>query len=560
MSKKEANYQAVIGHIDRSKKRSEEFNDTELKTHFKATDETIKRLRKDEEILKLREYLKETRKKYESLGCGFHNGVFYFGTKLFKDGESFDCVVTSDKKLYLVRNEEVKVTKTLKDGRKKEETNFIQVDDIKNKFGLNYKNPFHDESLDHIFTNKAIDKWLFGKTDKITLEGVYNELVEYLKKYVYLGNDERKYMLLACYRIAGFFMPIWRARARLNILAEMGSGKSRLTQILHNTGFNSVSLGDWTLPYIKTIIESTKGETHIDDFETLSDELKNATERLIKVGYMRGFKSGKMSEGTNRKPEVSDLFNTATLNNTEGLSFISTDRCITIRMPKISNKAYDREPDFSEKFWSDIRDKLYILGLKIPYEVKEKYETINSEKIRGRLFSIIKPELTIAELIDKKLREDLEDWWEEEIEQRDITNYETDWIFLALKRIYEMNTEDFFELSRDVVEVIGKELYDEKEFKEKKRGIAVTLGRYFVKNPIFKKREIKGRTQYKVEYVELVELLKAKGFLKIIGEIGSTSSTNSIYSTSSTSSTNNNEPKPKLFKVNDNLELEEVEK
>jgi hypothetical protein len=207
---------------------------------------------------------------------------------------------------------------------------------------------------------------------------------------------------------------------------------------LHNTGFNSVSLGDWTLPYLKTIIESTRGETHIDDFETLSEEQKNATIRLIKVGYMRGFKAGKMSEGNKREPEVNDLFNTTTLNNTEGLDFISNDRCITIRIPKISRKEYDKEPNFDNPIWKEIREDLYILGLKYPKLIKETYEEIKSEKIRGRLFSIIKPELTIAKAISEKVYEEIEDFWVEEVEQRKNIDYETDWEFLAYTRIYKL--------------------------------------------------------------------------------------------------------------------------
>lgn len=62
---------------------------------------------------------------------------------------------------------------------------------------------------------------------------------------------------------------------------------------------------------------------------------------MVKTGFMRGFKAGKISDGKVKKPEVYDLFNTTTLNNTEGLDFISTDRCIIIRIPKISKKEYE---------------------------------------------------------------------------------------------------------------------------------------------------------------------------------------------------------------------------
>lgn len=492
------------------------FNDVSCVKKF------LKKIEAEKEKERLKEYLSEERKKFESLGCGCLNGVFYLGTKVFRDGESYDAVVTSDKKMY--------VNSQRKAGR-----DILGENEIRFQFGLNYKESFYDESLDNIFSARAINKWLFEDCSDITIESLYEELIKIFKRYIYF-EDERKYSLLACYRIAGFFMPVWKARARLFLFAEMGSAKSRLTQMLHNTGFNSVSLGDWTLAYLKTIIESTRGETHIDDFETLQEDLKNATIRLVKVGYMRGFKAGKMSEGMRRKPEVNDLFNTTTLNNTQGIDFISADRCMTIRIPKISKKEYDKEPNFEDNFWSEIRDKLYILGLKYAEQVKDCYDMLKSEKIKGRLFFVIKPELTIAKLISEELYNDLEEFLIEETEQRTNIDFESDWEFLAMKKIYELNTEDFFELKSKVVEPLGKELYpNEEEWRKKKRGFSTTIGRALAREPRFQKRVVTGKSQYKISRNNLLSLLEAKGFLKaikdILGEPGHTGQTSPTLST-----------------------------
>ncbi|MFH1311539.1 MAG: hypothetical protein ABIH65_03995 [Nanoarchaeota archaeon] len=482
---------------------------------------------------KIKPYLIEDRKKYESLGCGFHNEVFYFGTKLFKENKSYTSIITSDKETYLKKE-----TLWVDDEGKTHK----QVDDeIKKEFGLNYKDDFYDEGIDNIFSKEAITKWIYENTDDITLKSVYDKLISLFKKYIYL-DDERKYSLLVCFRIAGFYMPIWRARARLFIYAEMGSAKSRLTQTLHNTGFNSIALGDWTLPYLQRLIESTRGETHIDDYETLDDEKKNATTRLIKIGFMKGFKAGKISEGRNKKPETYDLFNTTTLNNTEGLDFISTDRCITIRIPKISNKDYDKEPNFQEPIWKELRDELYILGLKYPEQVKEVYNNLTSEKIRGRLFFIIKPELTIAKLLSEKIYQDLEDFWVEEIEQRQNIDYETDWEFLAYKQIYKLlsplppNTllspdtplspliefKLYEEIVKPIAEALYKDSLEKKDYQKTTRGMSIVIGNSLSKNPIFKKRILQGKKLYKFKSEEFLSLLEAKGFLKLIKEIGET--------------------------------------
>lgn len=476
---------------------------------------------------KIKSFLIEDREKYESLGCGFHKGTYYFGTKLFKEGEPYVAVITSDKKCYINYSRSFKTKEGLK---------IVGKNEIRETFNLNYKDSFFDKGLDNLFSREAISKWLFGDSEDITLKSVYEELVSLFKKYIYF-EDEKKYSLLACYRIASFFMPIWRARARLFLFAEMGSAKSRLTQMLHNTGFNSIALGDWTLPYLQRLIESTRGETHIDDYETLDEEKKNATTRLIKTGFMKGFKAGKISEGKNKEPETYDLFNTTTLNNTEGLDFISTDRTITIRIPKISKKEYEKEPNFLEPIWKELRDKLYLLGLKYPEQVAETYETITSEKIRGRLFFIIKPELTIARLISQKLYEELEDFWSEEIEQRQSIDFETDWEFLAYSKIYKLLSplplnQPYtllsllspieFKLSEDIIKPLSKELYsslEEKDYSKKLKSMGIVVGNSLSRNPIFKKRILNGKKLYSFKQEEFLSLLEAKGFLKPIQEI-----------------------------------------
>lgn len=472
-------------------------------------------IKEDKNREKIKSFLQEDRQKHISLGCGAINEIFYFGTRLFRDGKPYTAIITSDKKVYIKS----------------------ELDEIKINFGLSYKDDFYDEGLDNILSKEAVYKWLYENTDEITLKSVFDKLVEIFKKYIYL-EDDRKYYLLAAYRIAGFFMPIWRVRARLFIYAEMGSAKSRLTQIMHNTGFNSIALGDWTLPYLQRLIESTSGETHIDDFETLDEDKKNATIRLVKTGFMKGFKAGKISEGMNKKPETYDLFNTTTINNTEGLDFISTDRCITIRIPKISKKEFDKEPNFQDPIWKELRDELYILGLKYATLIIDNYEKVSSDKIRGRLFSIIKPELTVAKLISDKVYEEIENFWIEEVEQRDTIDYATDWCFLALRSIYELNTEDYFILNDRVVGPLCHELYDGEEFVKKKKSMSIVIGNTLSRNPIFKRRIVNGKTQYKVKRSELIALLEAKKFLRVIQEMDSTLSTHSINSTDPTQSTN----------------------
>lgn len=487
--------------------------------------------RKDkEEKEKIKSFLLEKRAKYNSLGYGLKDGVYYFGTKLYKEGRDYTAIVTSQKDIFIDRTERYRNA-------------IIGENEIKKKFGLKYKDDFYDEALDHTLSNRAIEMFVYGGTDRITFKYVFDKVVALLKRYIYFEN-EVKYSLVACYRIASYFVAVWKARARLFIYAEFGSSKSRLTNILHNTGFNSLNLGDWTLSFLQRIIQSTGGETHIDDFESLDEEKKKATIRLVKVGYMKGFKAGKTADRS-RKPEVFELFNTTTLNNTEGLDFISNDRCITIRIPKIEDSKFDQEPDFEDPIYAEIRDELYILALKFIEDVARLYPTIKSDKLSGRTFSIIKPELTIAKLISNSLFDEILDFWSEEIQQRDTRELSDNWEFRGYHLIYDMvvnnSKTDYFGVLDDVVKPLITDMYGQdmtrKDMDKKKLQISQVIGKSLSRSPIFKKRTVNGKTQYKVKSEDFVRLLKAKKLLQYIQEYNSTNTTNTTNSINSTNST-----------------------
>lgn len=454
-------------------------------------------------------FLLESRPQYKSLGFGYHRGEYYFGTKVFLEGRGFDAVVTSDKKIYI---------NDFRWGRGKEPPE--GKNEIKDQFGLRTKEGFYHEPLIGIFDNKAIDQFLNRDISNITLQNVFDKLVQLFKKYIYL-EDETKYKVLALYRIAGFFMPVWEARARLFLHAEFGSAKSRLTNLLHHTGFNSINLGDWTPAFMQRIIQSTGGELCIDDFESLEEEKKCTTIRLIKVGYLKGFKAGKVADHT-RIPETFDLFNSTILNNTLGLDCITADRCVTIRIPKVSKTTYDQEPNFKEPLYGELRRELYILGLSQAKLVAEVYSQIGSEKIHGRLLSIFKPELTIAKLLSEELFAEIEAWWFEEINQRDSTELADDWEFLAYEKIWQLLKDNpkigYFQLQKEITGPLLDELfsYDERDVKRNKRKLESVVGRCLTRNPHFTSRCVNGRTEYKISKEKLIETLKAKRWLEAV--------------------------------------------
>ena len=62
-------------------------------------------------------------------------------------------------------------------------------------------------------------------------------------------------------------------------------------------------------------------------------------------------------------------------------------------------------------------------------------------------------------------------------------------------------------------------MYNEEIFNKKKRSMSIVIGNCLSRNPIFKKRVVMGKTQYKVNFEEFRSLLKAKNFLSQIVEL-----------------------------------------
>lgn len=499
---------------------------------------TIKEQKQVRREKRIQGVLLEEKPKYQSLGCGIHQDVYYFGTKVYEDSKGYDAVVTSDKKIYVA---------------------WKNHNEIKDIFDLQYKWSFFEDSLEGVWSNKSIRDWLYGELEEQSFRANGEQLKAIYEKHIYFV-DARIYKFVTCDNIANYFTPLWQSKGRQYSKAEKRSGKTNCSLIYVYTTFNPFFSSDFSPAFLFRVVESTCCTAVIDDFDELPEEPKKAIIQLARTGYKRGIKVGRISEGRTRQPQTFNLFSGMCINNTMGLDKITIDRCNTIRMLR-TNKQYP-EPKETETT-KKIRDNLHILALQSWKGVKKQYEELEVSELTSRELERVKPILTIAKLIGEDWHSDILSWILEENQQQSIRDLRDDWEFLLLDEInrqlltVEQNNENhkWFQVKTDLTEnlaipclkpaittIDGIEKPAPKDWGKQKKGLSSWIGKYLSAIPIFTSRMVKGRSQYKISREQFDAYIDAKGFAinennELDVRNASTSSTSSTTSTSSTSST-----------------------
>ena len=490
----------------------------EVEREVKGFEDQEKKLRD----IKLQTILSKEKPKFKSLGMGINNDVFYFGTKIYdEEGKPFDAIVTSDHKIYI---------------------NWKHDNEIKNKFGLNYRFEFFDSVLDRTWSNKSIKEWLYGKVRKVTLKEMYLRILKKNKFYM-VYPDERWHKFVALDILSTYFTEVFEAKGRTLPKGEKGSGKTKQSQLYQLLAFNPMMSADWTKSSIFRAVESTKGTVIVDNFDEVPDEVKRDIMIVYRV-YKKGVKSVRTEGDRIKRPVGFDLYTSVILNNILGLDDVSEDRSNIIPLlrskdRKIINKHL--KPDNPE--WNEIRDDSFLCTLQNWKAIQETYEKLKENKLIGRELEIVEPILTLAKTIDKKLFKELLEFELEKIEQKKVKELGEDWLYNSLKSILEKLKNDGslenWVFVKDVVDEVAPLLFDvdKQNYLRKKHSLSIYLGKIFKATPLFKGRQVQGHSQYLFKRDDVIKFCDLKDFDDLV-KTYSTYSTLSTYSTNSTNPTN----------------------
>jgi RNase P subunit RPR2 len=505
---------------------------TDLQKKNEEFEKKLKEAQGDLQSLRLRQLLNKERPVFKSLGMGLHNGVFYYGTKIY-DEENIprDAIITSDKRIFV---------------------NWGSENQIKNEFGLNYRWPFFDNVLDMHWSNEGIARWLYGNAS-ITVKEAFEKILA-INRYFMDYPDERWHKFIALDILSTYFTELFEHKGRTLLCAEHGSGKTRQSEIYKRLAFNSSMSVDWTESAIFRSVESTKATIIIDNFDEVPVEVKNPIMAVFRS--YRKIKTVRTEGERKRQPSGFDLFTSMVLNNILGLDEVSEDRARKPKLLKSKNKEIVNRKftEISDSEWQRIRDDCYICGLQNWKIVLDTYRQLKEEKLIGRELEVYEDILTLAKIIGDDLYTEILKLILDELEQKKVRELSRDYLYLALESILETlknkNVEESWLKLEDITDEVARGLWDpeSKDFDKKKRGVAIYLGKVFKNCPLFKGRIVHGYTEYLFRFEDVLKFCDIKEF-DDLKKTYSTYSTKPTLSTNSTNSTSPNNSENQVEKV-----------
>lgn len=425
--------------------------------------------------MRIKQILSKPRATVEQLKGGVHDGVYYFGTGLTEDNKIRPAVVTSDKRIF-IKHHDFRQGGELQRG----------YDQIKNDFGLNYRYDFETDVIDGNWSHEGIKRWLFEKNyEPSSIKELFDKIVALNKQYMDYP-DETAHAFVALDVISTYYLPLFEAHGRTFLEAEPGSGKTRQCTIYKLLSCYSLMSNDITAASFFRIMEGSCWTLIVDDFDKLSDELKNAVLQHYRAGYKRTSKAVRTGGSSNSRKRPLDAFRDyghVVMNNTEGVERIDRERTNFLPILRTDSAVTNRLLDEYNASWQALRDELYASALTYWELVRHTYANLKSS-FKARDYEITAPLLALANIVSGDVEAKLGKFLKDNIVEARSVDLESDWFYLALSRLKLIADGGRVALSELAFD-IASDQYSEVsfDFKSKKHAISIFLGRKLSKLP-----------------------------------------------------------------------------
>lgn len=446
-----------------------------------------------------KELLLKGKPKYQSLGIGIMNNTFYFGN-----------VIDGDKNLIISSNKDKFVAWDLNN------------DEIKDKFGLNYKFSLFDTAIENMWDlegSYSILEWLFKDIETINTTDLFNE-IRSINKYYIEHYNEAIHDYIACDILSNYVYPIFEAKGRTYFQADYGSGKSKQATIYKLLSFNSLMAGSITPASFERIIESTGGTIIVDNLDNMSDDHKKANYQVIEVYYKKGGKTIK-ADGEKNKPTTYEGYSPMVINNIIGLPEVTQSRCNTLIMLRTDNKELSKRKIIeTDEKWRILKNKLHIWALQHWKEIQKKYYELDDEDLSNRDFEKAVAVLTIASLINNEVYENIKKYLIDIGKQQKIKDLDNNWEFITFQILFELLNKEEKEEKRVLVRDIS---YIAKErlnlLNDETLKFSHYVGKVLSTYPqLFKKTYHHGNAGYNIKKENLWKAIKLKGYDEVLNQ------------------------------------------
>lgn len=213
------------------------------------------------------------------------------------------------------------------------------------------------------------DTWLAG-SDAPNPADVWQRCCERFSHYLDFApeNAAGTVAALGLWAMFTYIFPVWSSVPYLAVGGPMGSGKTRLFNVLERLCFRPVASSNMTAACLFRTLHERGGTLLLDEAERLRDGTPDAGEirSVLLSGYKRGSPAMRLERaGDTFKRTEFDLFGPKALASIASLPEALASRCMRIPMFRAapdSPKPRRRLDDDGEA-WSELRDDLHVLAL-----------------------------------------------------------------------------------------------------------------------------------------------------------------------------------------------------
>ena len=257
------------------------------------------------------------------------------------------------------------------------------------------------------WSQRSRDEWLDGHTP--ALDKLMMDLLEAINYFLAFPPSEAEGCLtvLALWTLMSYVYPIWPAVPYLSIGGPLGSGKSRVFDILVNLVFRPTVSSNMTAPCLFRTLDSRGGTLLLDEAERLRSQGPEVAEimSILLAGYKAGQKAQRLEKvGESFNLVNFDVFGPKAIACINELPPALASRCIRLTMfraPRASCKPGRRIDTYPK--WGSIRDELHCTALVFGNELTElARRPIRCEGLHGRDLEIWAPLLQLAQFLEDR--------------------------------------------------------------------------------------------------------------------------------------------------------------
>jgi hypothetical protein len=201
--------------------------------------------------------------------------------------------------------------------------------------------------------------------------------------------------------------PVWPAVPYLSIGGPLGSGKSRVFEVLTLLVYNPLHSSNLTAPCLFRTLHSQGGTLLLDEAERLNDRTPDAGEirSVLLCGYKRGGRAHRMEKrGDEFRPVSFDVYGPKAIAGIANLPTALASRCVRIMMFRAGKDSPipKRRIDSRLKVLAGLRDDLYAMALSQGRTLAEMpCWPSECSNMNGRDFEVWQPIMAMARFVEE---------------------------------------------------------------------------------------------------------------------------------------------------------------